>query len=180
VAQPSVAQPSVAQPPPAVSHVVLELEEQSANRKLAPADWARAARHSAAKGYGFRHWEIGNEVYLRGGRSGPMGDAFPTPEDYIAHAKAVSAAVKSIQPDAQIGLSINWGDLKWGTYVMQQAAGSYDFVVPHLYVFGNSSKMSFESAALTENFRVLDRAAKLNAMTRTLGSCLKISASGGR
>ncbi len=37
-----------------LDHVVLELEDQGANRKLEAEVWARAVKHSLAKGYGFQ------------------------------------------------------------------------------------------------------------------------------
>ena len=147
--------------------VVLELEEQSASRKLAPADWARAAKYSIDKGYGFRHWEVGNEVYSQHFNSGrPMGQAFPTPDDYIAHVNAVSAAVKAVQPDAQIGLSIWKDNLQWGNYVLAKAAGAYDFVVPHLYSFGQIDRRKFEAVALTDNFKAIQRLERLKALVK--------------
>jgi len=96
-----------------LDHVVLELEDQSANQKLAADDWARAVKHSVSKGCEFRHWEVGNEVYSQTfSAKSPMGQAFDTPDDYVAHVKAVSAAVKAVQPRAQIGLSIALDNLK--------------------------------------------------------------------
>jgi hypothetical protein len=148
-----------------LDHVVLELEDQSANLKLEAIDWSRAVRHSLSKGYAFRHWEVGNEVYSQTFSSkSPMGQAFDKPDDYVAHVKAVSAAVKTAQPDAQIGLSINLGNLKWGSYVLKQAAGSYDFVCPHLYAVWQNQGRKFETVALTENFKVLERAERLKAL----------------
>jgi hypothetical protein len=148
-----------------LNHVVLELEDQSANRKLEATVWARAVKHSVSQGYGFRHWEIGNEVYSQTFSSkSPMGQAFNTPDDYIAHVQAVSAAVKAVQPDAQIGLSINLENLQWGSYVLKQTTGAYDFVCPHLYAVWRTQGRKFETVALTENFQVLARAERLKAL----------------
>ncbi|MCY2954830.1 MAG: carbohydrate binding domain-containing protein [Planctomycetota bacterium] len=145
--------------------VVLELEEQSANRKLDPAIWSRGVKHSLTKGYGLRRWEVGNEVYSQTFNSGsPMGQAFGTPDDYVAHVKAVSTAVKAVQPEAQIGLSIAMGNLKWGNYVIKQAASFYDFVCPHFYAVWQVQGRKFEVVSLTENFRVLEEAARLQTL----------------
>ncbi len=113
--------------------VPLELESQSATKEsvLSPALWAKAARYAKAKGYGFRFWEVCNEPYVRP-RKGQM--AFPTPDDYVAHVKACAAAIRAVQPDAQIGVDIvfdtNW---RWNSYVLKRAAGSYKFVAAHYY-----------------------------------------------
>ncbi len=150
-----------------LDHVVLELEDQSANLKLEAEDWARAAKHSVSKGYGFRHWEVGNEVYSQTfSANSPMGRAFSTPDDYVAHVKAVSAAVKAVQPRPQIGLSIALGNLKWGSYVLKQTAGAYDFVCPHLYAVWQVQGRKFETVSLTENFKVLERAERFKALVQ--------------
>ena len=44
---------------------MLELETQSASRKLPPEVWARGVRYAVEKGYPFRYWEISNEPYTR-------------------------------------------------------------------------------------------------------------------
>ncbi len=150
-----------------LENVVLELEEQSANRKLEPAEWARAARHCQTRGYALRYWEVGNEIYSQMfNQPKPMGQAFNTPDDYIAHVQAVSTAIKAVVPKAQIGLSIEPRNLKWGNYVLRRAAGAYDFVVPHLYAFGRIEKHSFETTALCENFTRLEMASRLNALIK--------------
>jgi alpha-L-arabinofuranosidase len=78
--------------------------------------------------------------------------------------KVVSAALKAAQPEAQVGLSIAVRNLKWGSYVMRLAAGSYDFVCPHFYAVWQVRGRKFEAVALTENFRVLEEAARLKAL----------------
>jgi hypothetical protein len=141
--------------------LVLEFETQGAERKLAPDAWARGVRHSVARGYGFHYWEISNEPYL-----GRPGTAFASPEEYVEHAKAVADAIRKVQPEAQIGVAINKGSLKWGNYVLKLAAGHYDFVVGHYYAVSNADKRKFEVATLTENYKTLDQLLKINALMR--------------
>jgi hypothetical protein len=139
---------------------VLEFETQGATSKLAPEVWARGVRHSVEKGYGFRYWEIANEPYLV-----RPGTAFPTPDDYIAHVKAVSAAIRAVHPEGRIGVAIS-RDQAWGNYVLKQTSGSYDFVVGHYYAVTNIDRRKFEVATLTENYRTLDRILRVNALIR--------------
>ena len=84
----------------------------------------------------------------------------------MGHVKAVSKAVKAVQPGAQIGLSIALGNHKWGNYVLKQAAGAYDFVCPHLYAGWQVHGRKFETVTLTENFKVLERAERLKALVK--------------
>ncbi|MGA2501150.1 MAG: hypothetical protein ABSH20_25715 [Tepidisphaeraceae bacterium] len=150
-----------------LENIVLELDEQSANRKLAPADWARAVRHCQTRKYPFRYWEVGNEVYSQMFiQPKPMGQAFKTPDDYVSHVQVVSAAIKAVAPEAQIGLSIEPRNLKWGNYVLRRSAGAYDFAVPHLYSFGSIEKRRFETTALSENFTRIEMASRLNALIK--------------
>jgi len=141
--------------------LALEFETQGAERKLAPEGWARGVLHSVARGYGFHYWEISNEPYL-----GRPGTAFASPEEYVEHVKAVAAAIREVQPEAQIGVAINQGSLKWGNYVLKLAAGHYDFVVGHYYAVSNADKRKFEVATLTENYKVLDQILRVNALIR--------------
>jgi len=140
---------------------VLEFETQGATAKIAPEVWARGVRHSLDRGYGFRHWEIANEPYL--GRS---GSAFPTPDSYIEHFKAVSRAIRQVHPAGQIGVAINHNSTAWGSYVLKQTAGSYDFVVGHYYCFVDLAKYRFEDVVLSANYRMLDEVLKVNALIR--------------
>ena len=144
-------------------HCVLEFEEQGAARKLPPETWARGVSHALRQGYRFRHWEIANEPYaaLWG-----HGGAFPTAEAFITHFKAVSGAIRQVDPQAQIGMDINAENVRWGNYVLQQLAGCYDFVAPHHYCGANVHKLSFEDITLCENYRMLDRALRINALLR--------------
>jgi len=137
---------------------VLEFETQGATSTLPPETWARGVKHSRERGYGFRYWEIANEPYIV-----HAGTAFPTPDDYIAHVKAVSAAVRAVDPEGKIGVAIS-RDQSWGNYVLKETAGCYDFVVAHYYAVSNIHQRKFEAATLTENYRTLDRLLRTNAL----------------
>lgn len=133
------------------STVPLEFEIQGATRKLSAEGWARGVRHSLARGYEFRHWEITNEPYV-----GHAGRAFPTAESYLEHFLAVSRAIREAHPQGRIGLSIYHRSPAWGNYLLKRAAGRYDFVVPHYYSFTNVQRASFEDVVLGGNYRILD------------------------
>jgi hypothetical protein len=142
---------------------VLEFEEQGAQRRLAPEVWARGVRHSVNKGYKFRHWEVANEPWIHhAGRD----VAFPTPEDYIAHVKSVGAAIRKVQPGAQIGVGLQPMDLRWGNQIIRQAAGHYDFVAGHWYSFIDAIKNPFEMVTAGENYRILDQMSRFNALLK--------------
>lgn len=143
---------------------VLEFEDQGANRKLSPEDWARGIRHSLAKGYKFRYWEIGNETYSStfNNMDRPHGQAFPTPDDYRVHFNAVSKAVKAAHPSGQVGLSVNMNSRMWGNYLLKLTAGNYDFICPHWY--GNVVDNNFEETVLGENHSKLSRMLQVNAL----------------
>jgi len=140
---------------------VLELETQGATSKLPPETWAQAARHSLARGYKFRHWEVANEPYL--GRSGQV---FRTPDAYLDHFLAVSAAVRKVQPDGQIGLPVNPSSPTWCSYLLQKAAGHYNFVVGHHYCFADVNRWRFEDIVLSANYHKLLEIHKLDALIR--------------
>ena len=139
----------------------LELESQGASTKLPPEVWERAVRHAKEKHYGFRYWEIGNEPYSS---VWGQGGAFPTPETYIEHVKEVTAAIRRADANAQVGVGIHSGNLKWGNYVLQQTAGCYDFVVAHHYAFARVFDEPFEDVVLTRNEEMLDGVLRLNAL----------------
>ena len=143
---------------------VLELETQSASTMIAPEDWARAVRYSVQKGYQFRHWEVANEPYFKA----TDARAFPTSDDYIKHVKEVSTAIRHVQPSALIGMSFREDSTAWGNYLLAHAAGYYDFTAAHWYGLMSieTRQRTFESAVLADNYRVLNNALKLNALTR--------------
>ncbi|HEX2998806.1 MAG TPA: carbohydrate binding domain-containing protein, partial [Armatimonadota bacterium] len=145
---------------------MIELEDYFANSTFTPAEWAQTVRHCLDKGYKFRYWEIGNETYMGGAwGSTKSGKAFPTPDDYAQHVKAVSAAIRAVQPDAKIGLSLAPDHAKWGNYLLASTRGSYDFVCPHWYGGGNLE--NFEDITLGENMGKLNSARRLNALLKT-------------
>ncbi len=144
---------------------MIELEDYFANTTLSPEEWARTVRHCLARGYRFRYWEIGNEVYMGGAwGSTKSGKAFATPDDYARHVKAVAAAIRAVQPDALIGLSLAPEHGKWGNYLLATAKGSYDFVCPHWY--GGGDLANFEEITLGENTGKLNAALRLNALLK--------------
>ncbi len=142
---------------------VLEFERQGAETKLPPETWARGTAYSLRQGYRFHRWEIANEPYATMWGS---GGAFPTPETFIAHFKAVARAIRAVDPHAEIGMDIHHDDVKWGNYLLRELAGDYDFVAPHYYCGANVRDLPFEEVALTENYRMLDRALRNQALIR--------------
>jgi hypothetical protein len=140
--------------------VVLELEGQGAEKRIEPADWAKAVKHSVDKGYKFRLWEVANEPYTR------KATAFANQDDYAAHLKAVSAAVKAVQKDAQIGMGIHPADTAWGNYLLKKTAGSYDFVVGHYYSGADPYKLNFSDTVISENIVRLKQINRLNALIK--------------
>ncbi|HBE02834.1 MAG TPA: hypothetical protein DC049_10230 [Spirochaetia bacterium] len=141
---------------------ILEFETQGASSKLPPEKWMEGVNHSLEKGYKFRYWEIGNETYKM---LWNQGGAFPTPDDYIKHLKNVSAAIKKVHPAGKIGVSILAEHPGWGNYILKQAAGYYDFVVPHWYGM-SSTDISFEETVLGNNHAILCRALQINELIK--------------
>ena len=131
--------------------VALEFETQGATRALKPEVWVRGVKHSLARGYGFRRWEITNEPYVP---HQPM--AFPTASDYARHVSTVSRAIRKAHPDALIGMSINPRNHEYGQVLLKRTTGHYDWIAPHYYCFMNAYINSFEDVVLTGNFHVLD------------------------
>jgi hypothetical protein len=143
--------------------MVIELEEQSAARKIPPEVWALAVQHAKKKGYRFRFWEVSNEPYssLWG-----KGGAFSSAEDYMEHFKAVAKAIRSVDSSAQVGVAIHPRNVRWGNLVLKQTAGEYDFVVGHYYSFPRIFQKPFEEVVITENMRTLDLILKIQALIR--------------
>jgi len=131
--------------------VPLEFETQGATRALPPEVWAQGVKHSLARGYGFRRWEITNEPYVP---HKPM--AFPTPDAYAEHVIAVSKAIRKVHGKALIGMSVLARSHDWGQALIQRTAGHYDWIAPHYYCFVNAYESAFEDVVLTGNFHVLD------------------------
>lgn len=139
---------------------VLEFEEQEASRALTAAQWARGVKYSVAKGYKFHYWEIGNETYASAfGRSDV---AFADSDAYIKHFLEVESAIRAVQPEALIGISVDMGQTAWGNYITRKAAGHYDFIVPHWYDGGAGA--DFEETVLGSNQAKLSRILQVNAL----------------
>ena len=137
---------------------VLEFETQGASTKLPPETWARGVKYARDKGYAFRRWEVSNE---------PWGKpAFATPDDYVAHLKAVEKSIHAVHPEGLIGVGIQCADLHWGNYILAAAAGHYDFVCGHWYSFINVNANTLETVAAGENYRLLNEMLRMNALLR--------------
>jgi hypothetical protein len=140
---------------------MIELEGVHANTKLAPQAWKRAVTHARDHKLGFRHWEIGNEVYVSIWNAG--GKAFSSASDYAEHVVAVSRAIKEAQPDALVGISVEPSHIQWGNAVLRDAAGHYDYVCPHLYGFPKVDA-GFEATVIGNNHERLADAMRLQAL----------------
>ncbi len=143
--------------------VVLELDIEYATHASEPEKWVRMVKYSMEKGYGFRTWEIGNEVYAAHINHGDKA-AFREPEDYAQYFLKVSEAIKAIQPDARIGISVHAEMHGWHEYTLLRTVGHYDFVVPHIYANIDAFKEPFDRVVLGENYLRIDLAQRLNAM----------------
>jgi hypothetical protein len=137
--------------------VVLELEPHTADRRFDPASWAAAVKYSVERGYAFRFWEVCNEPYTR------KATAFEDPAEYARHVHAVSEAVRAVQHDAQIGIGIYTSSQPWGTYVLKEAAGAYDFVVGHYYASTNPYTNDLQQVTLAANYKMLNHVLRVNA-----------------
>ncbi|MCC7491230.1 MAG: hypothetical protein IT204_02735 [Fimbriimonadaceae bacterium] len=147
------------------ANVVIELEDQGANRKVEPARWADAVRHSQQRGYGFRWWEVANEPYSSTWGTN-HGAAYPSGDAYAAQVVAVSQAVKAVDPQARVGIAIS-EQTAWGSNVLARAAGHYDFVVAHYYAgFGEAARRKFEAVAVGFNQFIFDRIRRTDALIR--------------
>lgn len=89
-----------------------------------------------------------------------------TPDDYVAHLKAVGDAIRAAHPEGLIGVGIQYSDLHWGNYVLAAGAGHYDFVCGHWYSFINVRKNPLDAVAGGENYRLLDAMLRMNALLR--------------
>lgn len=146
-----------------MNRTVLEGEPYNKSLRMTPETWARGVRHAVQKSYPFRYWEVANEPEVSS-RQGKKA-AFPSPDDYIDHLKAVSKAIRKVQPKAQIGIPISDTPL-WGSYILSRAAGHYDFVAGHYYGFINAYRHKFEIVTLAENYKILDLILRINELLR--------------
>jgi hypothetical protein len=146
-----------------MNRTVLEGEPYNRSIILSPEAWARGVRHALQKGYPFQYWEVANEPEVSS-RQGKKA-AISTANQYIEHLKAVSKAIRQVQPNAQIGIPVSDSPL-WGSHILNQAAGHYDFVVGHYYSFVNAYRRKFETVTLTENYKTLDMILRINELIR--------------
>jgi len=147
------------------NQTVLEFEPQNGG-KLAPEVWARGVSHSLKKGYRFRYWEIANEPERTSRQTVRLKrEGFRSAEDYLNHFLRVSKEIRKLQPQAQIGLPISDPPM-WGSYLLNRAAGHYDFVVGHYYAVSKAHLRKLEEVALTENYKTLDTILRINELIR--------------
>lgn len=136
-----------------------------------PDFWRDVVQYSVHRGYRFKHWEIGNEVYIpiHEDTTGFVLNGFYTDgnldlsvERFRQYFTAVSDAIRSVQPDAQIGLSVRGPDditteNTWTDKVLRATAGYYDFLVGHYYNLGcgEVGDDAFERFVLAHNYALL-------------------------
>jgi len=147
---------------------VLELEPQEADEAFSPETWAKGVKSSLEKGYKFHRWEITNEPYSVLWAGDGSAKAFPNPDKYIEHFKAVSSAIRAVDPQAKIGLNVYGigNEQGWNNYLLKKLAGTYDFVSPHYYYWANLKTKPFEEIVLTGNYQTLDRILREQALIR--------------
>ncbi|MEM4284370.1 MAG: hypothetical protein QXS96_07785 [Candidatus Caldarchaeum sp.] len=145
-----------------------------------PDFWRDVVQYSVHRGYRFKHWEIGNEVYIPIPESatGFVLNGFYdennlalSVERFRRYFIAVSNAIRSVQPDAKVGLSIRGPDditteNTWTDRVLRATAGYYDFLVGHYYNLGcgEVGDDAFERFVLAHNYALLQ--AQLSILER--------------
>lgn len=144
---------------------IIEPENYLANQKLTIQEWKDLVLHSKKNNLGFQYWEVGNEVYVSLWGKEHGGMAFKSAKHYVDHFIKVSKAIKEIQPNAKVGISIYPSHIKWGNYVLLKATGYYDFVCPHFYGFPKATS-SLEKIVLEDNMKVLKDVQDLNALIK--------------
>ncbi|MCF7561547.1 T9SS type A sorting domain-containing protein [Sabulilitoribacter multivorans] len=86
-----------------------------------------------ARGFDVKAVEMGNENFYPGQRS----SIIPNTEDYIARAKAMSAALKSKDPNIKVSIPLlrrdNWANPNWNADLTQDLT-YFDAVTVHTYV----------------------------------------------
>ncbi|WP_043621525.1 cellulose binding domain-containing protein [Nonomuraea candida] len=110
------------------------------------AAWVRHA--NVEKGYGIKHWEIGNENYGNGHYGAAWeadNHADKSPNEYARHVVAYADAMKAVDPTIKIGAVLttpaNWPDAitaegdsgSWNEVVLSTAGPKIDFVILHWY-----------------------------------------------
>lgn len=137
-----------------------------------PEFWKELVDYSLSRGYRFHHWEVGNEVYLpiNEEETGFILNGFSDSRDSLdvrvarfgKYFKDVSRVIRSVQGDAQIGLSIRGPDdgpwqNTWTDKILRAAAGYYDFLIGHYYNWGDGEVLDdgLERFTLTFNYAIL-------------------------
>lgn len=144
------------------------------------------------KKWNVKYWEIGNEVWI-----------WLKPEQYAMVLVEYSKAMKQIDPTIKIiacGLSSKVGPFKptwlkfpndpnwtcteivnepeaWNRVLLTNAAGSFDYIAPHIYISGGSNKMSPEERFTKTNEVILEGkhlAAEVNAL-KNAGGKVKVA-----
>ncbi|MEM4343629.1 MAG: hypothetical protein QXT91_04760 [Candidatus Caldarchaeum sp.] len=137
-----------------------------------PEFWADLVRYSVGKGYRFRMWEVGNEVYIPivEKETGFVLNGFADARDslevrverFSRYLRDVSTAIKHVQPEAQVGLSVNGVEdfvkrESWTHKALEKAAGFYDFLVGHYYNWSDGvvADNKLEYFSLAYNYAVM-------------------------
>ena len=105
------------------------------------ADWVDHLNHKS--GFRVEYWELGNEIYSNGELPWDTNPQVPglTRDLYIRKIHEWSQAMKAVDPAIQIGVSLQSPNLKggaeewWDLPIIQDAAGDFDFLIVHPYVF---------------------------------------------
>lgn len=144
-----------------------------------PNFWENLVNYSVSKGYRFKHWEIGNEVFIpiKEDVTGFTLNGFfnrNNLDESVAKFKnyfiSVSKAIKKVQPTAQLGISI-YGpanlinramdrvEFAWSKSILENLAGYYDFIVGHYYLGGENeyelADNNFERHVLLLNYALM-------------------------
>lgn len=101
-------------------------ETERAEEVAHAAAWVRYANRE--RGYGVRHWEIGNENW----NAQPIAPAVPLPPEEMARMVArLAAAMRAVDPDLRLGASGNNAD--WWRRFLPGAAAHLDFLSVSIY-----------------------------------------------
>jgi hypothetical protein len=137
------------------------------------ADWVTYANKT--KGYGVKHWEIGNEIYGNGyyGAGWEKDDhADKSPKAYATNALEYISKMKAVDPSIKIGIVLttpgNWPDgqkagsdtADWNNTVLSIVGDKADFGIIHWYPSPKSAadslgKPAAEISTMTSSLRSL-------------------------
>ena len=113
-------------------------------------EWVRYA--NIDRGYGVKHWEIGNESNLN-----REGSIVWTPEQYAQTVVQFSRAMKAVDPTIKIGangMRIKEND-DWWSQIMPIIKDDIDFSVTHQYSW-QTSYQEWKNAADEYDYNILD------------------------